>query len=120
MKPSTPEDYHASFLFCFPPHFVYVLQGRDLVIFEGSLHHILDSGHGEPLSISIYTYTGIVARVSGSQGSLQEYGPLRKPPGGSSFSEVLALRCRLTSNCPSQGSTLTSVLIPINHPRRYV
>lgn len=32
MSWSFAKDYHACFLFCFPPHFVYVLQGRDLII----------------------------------------------------------------------------------------
>lgn len=53
------EDYHADFLFCFPPHFVYVLQGRDLVMFDGSLHHILLSMHGMLLHINLCSYTGI-------------------------------------------------------------
>lgn len=66
------EDYHADFLFCFPPHFVYVLQERDLVMFDGSLHHILYTVHGMPLCINLCDYVGVcylrgwVSRISWS------------------------------------------------------
>lgn len=72
MKQCIAEDYHADFLFCFPPHFVYVLQGRDLIMFDGPLHHILYPVHRMLLLHKLLQLYRDLVFESGSAGHLQE------------------------------------------------
>ena len=59
MTQCVAKDYQAGFLFCFPTHFVYVLQGRGLLTSDGSLHHIRCRLHGMPLCGNLCSYVGI-------------------------------------------------------------
>ena len=59
MTQCVAQDYRAGFLFSFPPHFVYVLQGRGLLMSDGSLHHIRCRLHGMPLCGNLCSYAGI-------------------------------------------------------------
>lgn len=61
MEQGAAEDYHAGFLFCFPAHFVYVLQGRDLIMFDGALHHSLDAVRGMPFEQPFAVTQGFTA-----------------------------------------------------------
>lgn len=63
MEQGAAEDYHADSLFCFPAHFVYVLQGRDLIMFDGILHQSLSAVHGMPFVQTLAVTQGFMAGV---------------------------------------------------------
>lgn len=99
-------------LFWFPSHFVYLLQGRNLVIPDGSLHHILCPGHGAPeykhLQLHGDDYWHVC--LSGIPRGVQTSWAL-------TLHEVFGLLlCLLTRSFPN-AHMLVSVLIPIDNLR---